>query len=89
VPASSETEVTLPDAVALHARPAAQFVRVAMGFEASIVVAAGGREADAKSLLSVLGLGAVGGTTLQLRAEGADADGALAALTECVAGLRE
>jgi phosphotransferase system HPr (HPr) family protein len=89
VPESSETEVVLPDAVALHARPAAQFVRAAMGFEASIVVAAGGREADAKSLLSVLGLGAVGGTTLQLRAEGADADAALAALTACVAGLQE
>ena len=42
--------VTLPDNVHLHARPAADFVRTAMGFSAAIQVAAGGREADAKSL---------------------------------------
>ena len=40
--------VTLPDNVHLHAWPAADFVRTAMGFSAAIQVAAGGREADAK-----------------------------------------
>ena len=59
---SSERLVSLPDGVDLHARPAAQFVRTAMGFDARIAVAAGDREADAKSLLAVLALGAKAGT---------------------------
>lgn len=89
MPESSEATVTLPDAVALHARPAADFVRTAMGFEASVAVGAGDREADAKSLLAVLGLGATGGTELRLRAEGPDADRAIETLTGTVAELRE
>ena len=65
MPASSETSsVALPADVDLHARPAAEFVRTAMGFGADIAVRADGREADAKSLLAVLALGAKGGTTL-------------------------
>jgi phosphotransferase system HPr (HPr) family protein len=85
--ASSET-VVLPDGVDLHARPAAEFVRTAMGFESRIVIALGEREADAKSLLSVLGLGAKAGSALSLRADGGDAVPAVQALRGCVAGLR-
>jgi phosphotransferase system HPr (HPr) family protein len=75
--------------VDLHARPAARFVRLALGFKARIVVAAGEREVDAKSLLSVLSLGAKGGTPLRLAAEGDDAAGAVEALAACVAGLTD
>jgi phosphotransferase system HPr (HPr) family protein len=87
VPGSSEAEVTLPAAVDLHARPAAQVVRAATGFTATVHLHAGDRSADAKSLLAVLALGARGGTTLRLRAEGADADAAVEALAAVVAGL--
>jgi phosphotransferase system HPr (HPr) family protein len=86
---SSEAVVALPASVDLHARPAAQFVRLAMGFRSRIAVRAGDREVDAKSLLSVLSLGAKGGTSLRLRAEGDDAAGAVAELAGCVAGLTE
>jgi phosphotransferase system HPr (HPr) family protein len=86
--ASSEgLVVTLPGGVDLHARPAADFVRTAMSFAASIQVAAGEREADAKSLLSVLALGAKGGTKLRLTASGDDADAALDALRDRVTTL--
>ena len=86
--ASSEgLVVTLPGGVDLHARPAADVVRTAMGFVASIQVAAGEREADAKSLLSVLALGAKGGTEIHLTARGEDAEAALDALRDCVANL--
>jgi phosphotransferase system HPr (HPr) family protein len=86
--ASSEAVlVALPGDVDLHARPAADFVRAAMGFAASIQVAAGDREADAKSLLSVLALGAKAGTELRLTATGEDADAALATMRERVATL--
>jgi phosphotransferase system HPr (HPr) family protein len=92
VPASSETataDVALPDDVDLHARPAADFVRASMRFTAAVTVTAGDREADAKSLLSVLTLGARRGTTLRLHATGPDAADAIEALTATVAGLRE
>lgn len=82
-------EVTLPEDVDLHARPAANFVRTAMGFSAKVWVAAGEREVDAKSLLSILTLGAKRGTSLRLRAEGDDAASAIDALVAAVAGMRD
>lgn len=86
--ACTGVSVRLPDNVDLHARPAADFVRTAMRFSANVWVAANEREVDAKSLLSILALGAKAGTSLRLRAEGADAGAALDALTAAVAGLR-
>ena len=87
MPASSESSIALPVSVDLHARPAAEFVRTAMGFGARIAVGANGREADAKSLLSVLALGAKGGTTLRLRADGEDAAPAVEALSGCISAF--
>jgi phosphotransferase system HPr (HPr) family protein len=81
--------VALPADVDLHARPAADFVRTAMRFSASIWVGVGDREVDAKSLLSILALGARRGTSLSLRAEGEDAAAAVETLTAIVAGLHE
>jgi phosphotransferase system HPr (HPr) family protein len=89
VQTSSEALVALPPAVDLHARPAADFVRTAMGFSSSLTVASGDREADAKSLLAILALGAKRGTTLRLTADGDDAEAALDALSGCIAGLTE
>jgi phosphotransferase system HPr (HPr) family protein len=85
--ASSETVVALPADVALHARPAAQFVRTAVGFSADIAIAVNGRQADAKSLLAVLALGAEPGTELRLTASGEDAPLALDALRDCIAAF--
>ena len=79
----------MPPAVALHARPAANFVKTAMRFQSRVTVTASGRAADAKSILAVLALGATGGTRLTLSAEGDDADAALNALATCVTGLVE
>jgi phosphotransferase system HPr (HPr) family protein len=88
--ASSEAvSVTLPADVDLHARPAADFVRTAMGFAAEVQVAAGDREVNAKSLLSVLALGAKGGTELRLTASGEDAAAAIGALSDRIATLSD
>jgi phosphocarrier protein HPr len=84
-----DAQVALPDDVDLHARPAANFVRAAMGFSAKVSVATDAKEADAKSLLSVLALGARRGTSIRLRAEGEDAAAAIASLARVVAGLTE
>ena len=81
--------VALPATVDLHARPAADFVRAAMAHSASITVASGDREADAKSLLSVLALGAKAGTELRLTAAGEGAGAALDALADRVTSLSD
>lgn len=86
---AAETEVTLPVDVDLHARPAANFVRAAMRFSARITVGSGDREVDAKSLLSILALGAKRGTRLRLRAEGEDAAAAVDNLAATVSELHE
>jgi phosphocarrier protein HPr len=88
-PASSEVAVALPETVALHARPAANFVKTAMRFRSKVSVGVNGKSADAKSILAVLALGATGGTVLSLSAEGEDAEAALGALAACVSGLVE
>ncbi len=84
-----EAQVTLPDAVDLHARPAANLVRAAMRFSSAVSVATDAKEADAKSLLSVLALGARRGTSIRIRATGEDSAEAIAALTTFVAELHE
>jgi phosphocarrier protein HPr len=89
VQASSEVAVALPTAVALHARPAANFVKTALRFRSRLTVAVNGKVADARSILAVLALGATGGTVLNLSAEGDDAPAALDALAACVSGLVE
>ena len=87
--ASFESTVALPAGVALHARPAATFVKTALQFRSQLTVGLDGKVANAKSILAVLALGATGGTVLQLSAEGEDAPAALEALAGCVSGLVE
>jgi phosphocarrier protein HPr len=86
---SSELRTVLPDDVALHARPAATFVREAAQFDAEISVSANGKSASAKSILQVLGLGALGGTELVIAASGADAAQAADHLATLVPQLAE
>lgn len=73
---------TIEDEVGLHARPAAVFVRTAVGFSADITVTRDDRTADAKSLLEVLQLEAGKGAVITVTAEGDDADAAVAALRD-------
>ncbi len=86
---SGEIHVALPENVALHARPAANFVKTALRFRSRLTVGVDAKVADAKSILAVLALGATGGTLLRLKAEGEDAPAALDALATCVSGLAE
>jgi phosphocarrier protein HPr len=79
-----EVNVTLTNKTGLHARPAGAFVRVAKQFQADIKAHLNGKEANAKSILSVLALGAEKDSTVVLRAEGADAQQALDALTQLI-----
>ena len=82
--AAVEMTMTLINKVGLHARPASMWVQTAARFRAHITVAHDGRTANAKSILEVLQLGAGVGASLTVRAEGDDAEEAVAALAALV-----
>ena len=65
-------EVTVENQVGLHARPATFFIQKANEYKSSIWVEKEERRVNAKSLLGVLSLGIVGGTTIRIIADGAD-----------------
>ncbi|MBQ2933432.1 MAG: HPr family phosphocarrier protein, partial [Clostridia bacterium] len=56
-------DVVIQNQVGLHARPATFFIQKANEFKSSIWVEKDDRKVNAKSLLGVLSLGIVGGTT--------------------------
>ncbi len=79
-----EITLTVRHEVGLHARPAAMFVQTAKPFKCDVRVTHGEREANAKSILGVLALGAERGAVITIRAEGEDAEPALAVLKSLV-----
>jgi phosphocarrier protein HPr len=76
-----EIRLTVIDPSGLHARPAAKFVQAASRFTSRILIRHDGREADAKSLIALLGLTIRPSSEITLAADGPDADAAIAALT--------
>lgn len=79
-----EITLTVQHKAGLHARPAALFVQTANKFKSNIRVQHGNREANAKSIMGVLTLGASQGAVVTIRAEGEDAQQALDGLRELV-----
>ena len=77
-----EIKLVIRNKVGLHARPAVLFVQAAQGFQADVRVLKDGREGNAKSFKSILALAVNQNDEVVVRAEGADADAALAALAK-------
>ena len=77
-------ELTISNKLGIHARPAAQFVRTASKFAASIRVEKDGEEVDGKSIMGLMMLAAGHGSVLNVFAEGHDAEDALRALEALV-----
>ena len=78
-------EVTIQNAVGLHARPATFFIQKANTYKCSIWVEKDERKVNAKSLLGVLSLGIVKGMTVTLLADGTDEKDAVEGLSALVA----
>ena len=68
----------------LHARPAAEIVKISAKFQAEITLVKDGMEVNGKSIMGVMMLAAECGSSLLMRAEGADADAALDALATLI-----
>ena len=79
-----EKETTIGPQEGLHARPAAQFVKTAKGFSSEIMIVKGDKEANAKSSMKIMTLGAKKGEEIVIRAEGNDAEEAVKALVELI-----
>ena len=77
-------EVTINNEVGLHARPATHFIRKANEFKSGIWVEKDERRVNAKSLLGVLSLGIVKGTSITLIGDGPDEEVAINALVELI-----
>ena len=75
-------EVLINNQVGLHARPATFFIQKANEFKSSIWVEKDERRVNAKSLLGVLSLGIVKGTTITLIADGSDQEEAIETLSK-------
>jgi phosphotransferase system HPr (HPr) family protein len=78
MPENSEETITL--AGDLHARPAGALSVAAAQFASTVQVAVGDSQADAKSVLAVMQLGASSGQQVTVRAVGPDAEKAVETL---------
>ena len=77
-------DVQVQNQVGLHARPATFFIQKANEYKSSIWVEKDERRVNATSLLGVLSLGIVGGTTIRIIADGADEEQAVNGLVKLV-----
>ena len=82
--ASCRATVRIVNRLGMHARPAAHFVRLASRFAADIYVSRDSVEVNGKSIMGVMMLAAEEGAAIELRAEGEDAEQALAELVALV-----
>ena len=65
-------DITIVNDVGLHARPATFFIQKANSYKSTIWLEEGGRRINAKSLLGVLSMGIIKGTTITLISDGVD-----------------
>lgn len=78
MPESCEAAITL--AGDLHARPAGSLAVAAAKFKSAVELTVGASKADARSVLAVMGLGAISGQQITVRADGPDARAAVTAM---------
>jgi len=81
-----ERKVQIVNKAGLHARPAAEIVKLAAKYASDITVVRDELEVNGKSIMGVMMLAAECGSTLQLKAEGPDAKEALDALEKLIEG---
>ena len=82
----AEIQLLIRNQLGLHARACALFVKTASRFRSEIMVSRDGVVVNGKSIMGVMMLAAEEGSTIEVKAEGPDADEAVAALQELVDG---
>ena len=85
-----QIDLVIQNPTGLHARPAKVFVNLAKQYKSTVRVQHGEKVANAKSLISMLTLGAETGSQIRILVEGEDEEVALAELEQAVrSGLGE
>jgi len=82
---AAERVVKIVNVNGLHARPAAEVVKVASRFKSDITMVRDDLEVNAKSIMGVMMLAAEFGAELTVRASGPDAEEAVAAIADLIA----
>jgi phosphocarrier protein len=82
----AERSVTVANRNGLHARPAAEIVKLAAKYKSDITLVRDDLEVNGKSIMGVMMLAAEYGATLLLRASGPDADQAVGAIADLISG---
>ena len=80
----SRHSVRIPNKYGLHARPAAEFVKLAGRFQSDVLVSKDDLEVNGKSIMGVMMLAAECGSAITIRAAGDDAHDAVAQLVALV-----
>jgi phosphocarrier protein len=80
-----ERRVEIVNGLGLHARPAAQFVKLATTFVSSIEIECDGERANGKSIMGVMMLAAECGASVHLYIDGPDEEAAAVALMGLIA----
>ncbi len=76
--------ITIQNKTGLHARPANLFVSAAKKFKSDISVEMNSKKANAKSIITILTLGAAKGSTVTISAEGTDEETAVDELVSLI-----
>ena len=84
MPSVAEGTYEIINVLGLHARAAAQMVKVANRYKSDITIEANGQRANAKSIMGVLMLAAAQGTQVKLTCKGDDAEACLADLAKLI-----
>ena len=79
-----QAKVLVQHDAGLHARPAAQFVKLAKQYKSTIALTGNGKTVNAKSMVLVLTLAVGKGTEIEITADGEDEKEALVALTHLI-----
>jgi phosphocarrier protein HPr len=82
----AEIQLQIRNQLGLHARACALFVKTASRFKSEVMVSRDGLEVNGKSIMGVMMLAAEEGSTILVKAMGADEGDVLAALQELVDG---
>ncbi|NID04135.1 HPr family phosphocarrier protein [Luteibacter jiangsuensis] len=77
-----ERDIVVSNRLGLHARASAKLVQLVAGFKSTVWLVSKGREVNAQSIMGVMMLAAGMGTSLTVRAEGEDAEQAVAAVVD-------
>ena len=82
----TSAELTIANKLGLHARAAAKLTQIASSFQSEVWLTRNGRRVNAKSIMGVMMLAAGKGASVTVEADGLDANEAVAAIRELVAG---